>query len=351
MALISTANALAYGDRVGRSYEILLAQAGDKNAALAADGTLRGLMYALLGQVTGVADFHQQRDLDDAVNTAVTKGAAQNLGTYLGPVIDALTTHLANLGPSVAAAIVDLPSFASYYNGGAGGAKFSAMFTPYFAQACKDLKSITLPPAGVMSPALNPDFNAAVAQGMGTKSAAGVFTAGNAVDTTLYSEVIPVLEVTVTFVGGSAPPTATIAGLDDNGAAATWGPVTLTGGNNPAPLTGITITPAVNAAARQTVAFSSATGVVVGSVLTINKNKPDQEVVIVEAVAGANVTAAFFKAHGAGATVDGPTCTAAGNASTGAGRRLRSVTSITLGLTGHSAGTVRVGGAQDRRNV
>ena len=355
MSLITAANVQSFTDKFAAVYNLLLA-AADTSANLASPvlGTVQSEISLLQTLVLGLNDFEQENDLLLPVNTALGKSPVEKLMGFLQPVLGSLNDHLATRGKEVNASIVDLPSFLTYYNGGSGGSKFANMLTPEMQTIYGVLlNNQTLPVAGVMSPAIQPDYRAAAsAHGLADKVVGGSFTAGDAVDTTKYSEVIPVLEVITTITGGTGTISATLTGVDDQGNAATWGPVVLTGGNNPvAALSGITITPAVTAFSRQTVAFSSTTGIVIGSVLTINKGLPDQEVIVVEGVSGSNVTAVFKKAHAGSATVDGWTSTAAGAASTGASRRCRSISAITYTLNGQSAGKVRVAGAQDRVGV
>jgi hypothetical protein len=97
---------------------------------------------------------------------------------------------------------------------------------------------------------------------------------------------------------------------------------------------------------RQTVLVGSTTGIVAGTVLTVDAGLPTQEVIIVEAVGTGTITAVFQLAHTAGATLTGNQSYA--TTPSVSGRRLVSVSGITLTLSSHSAGAVRVCGRQDR---
>jgi hypothetical protein len=200
----------------------------------------------------------------------------------------------------------------------------------------------------IISPQIGP-ING-YASGMGTMTVGGSYVPGQAVITTQYAEVLPVAVVATSFLGGSAAPTVTVTGTDHTGAAGQTWTGTFSGNNPAAALATLTVTSgAIVAQARQQVTISSSAGIVPGSVLTVNKGKPDQESVIVETVpSGTIVTAVFNVAHAASATLDGNTTIQLTNIN---GRRLRSVSNVALGLTGHTAGVVRIEGAQDRAGV
>lgn len=353
MGLISVSNMQAVCDYMAAVYNQQSPVAGTKSGG-AVVGTSRGGMNAMLNKIIGLSDYQQLLDLMTPANNAL---AAVALEPMLSPgitgFIQNLSGHCFQRGPSVAAAISDFVSYLVYYNNGTGGNKFSGMMVDGFGSLFLGLNPLQtgskLPYPCVMSPTYQPDYNPTYANGMGTKTSAGSFTAGQIVDSTTYAEIVPVCEVIVAFSGGSSPPTVALAGTDDQGNACTYGAISLTGNNPAAGLSGVTVTPAITAGARQTVAFSSATGIVIGSVLTIQKNKPDQEVIVVENVSGSNITAVFLKAHAGSATVDGWNSYTFGNASTGSGRRLRSLSGITIaGGGGWAAGTVRISGPADR---
>jgi hypothetical protein len=353
MALISAANFLAYWDRLSaawlQAFSVICSKTGG-----ATTPSVRKTISNMLADMVALGDFEQEQDLPPAVNVALAKATGEFMYGWMGPVIQSLQGHCNSRGSEVAASIVDIPSFLNYYNGGSGGNAFANMLTPEAAAIwLAEFSPTALPAAGVMSPALQPDLNPTYTNGMGKITIGGSFTAGSSVTTATYSCVVPVLEVLTAFSGGSGAITAQIAGTDDQGNAATWGPISLTGNNPAGALSGVTVTNAITAMTKVSQLCSSSTGIVVGSVLTINKNLPDQEVVVVEAVADStHFTAAMKKAHGAGATVDGWNSYLAGNASTGAGRRCQALTGITFPTTNsQTTGVVRVAGRQDRVGI
>jgi hypothetical protein len=248
----------------------------------------------------------------------------------------------------VSATITDIPTYLAWYNGGDGGAKFRCLVSPQFAALYLALQRASLAVTGVESPAVHPSYTTGIsAEGMASRTAGGAFAAGTAVDNTLYSEVNPLIEVVTDLTGAAAFPVIAVAGTDDAGStsATTWG-VTLDA-NNPTAAVSTTITPVVAAMSRQTVAIASATGIIAGSVLTVNAGLVDQEVIVVETIAGTDITAVFQFAHGAGAALTGKR-TYALVPSTG-GKRCRSVSALTI--TQSTGGKIRVVGRQDRANI
>jgi hypothetical protein len=348
MSLISAANLLAYVDRLADGYTQTLNAIGTKtgNPVL---GNVRGTLNALLNQVVAINDADQELDLILGVTNALNNTNAEAaVNLWAAGALSTLNSHIARLGGTVNASIVNLSTFLTYYN----TTPFSYLITPDGAKLYSTLSQnpSTLAPGNVMSPGINPVLNpAGSAYGMGSYDVAT--TTGNVGDpvlNTTYSCVVPVIEVITAFVGGGAAPIVLLTGKDDLGATVTY-TKTLTGNNPTGPLSGITVTPGITIAARQTVALSSVTGIVVGSVLVINKGLPDTETIVVEAVPATTITAVFKLAHSAGATVDGYATYPAGNASTGANRRLQRLTvAPSLTLSSHSAGGVRCSGVQDR---
>lgn len=355
MTLITNPHLLNYLDRLAWVYSQAFPVLGSVVGG-PVTGTTQGTMANLLADLVAGGVYQEIADLAGAINAAVPLVAFETFAAALTTLLQqnssgTLYQHIFKQGPAVNAAIVSLATYLTYYN----TTPFSCLATPDFAKLWLDLGMSALPPAGVMSPALQPDYNpAASAHGMGDYDiATTTYTHGTNVNTTLYSAVVPVVEVTTTFSGGGAHPTVQIAGTDDLGAPCTLNAALNLGTNNPAAaLSGLTVTPAITVAARQTVVVSSSAGIVVGSVITINKGLPDQEVVVVEGVPdGTHIKAVFRLAHLAAATIDGWTSFVAGNLSTGAGRRLASLNNssgITLSLSSHSAGKVRIAGQQDR---
>jgi hypothetical protein len=343
--LITSANLQAYTDHVAAVWEVLKPAFGSVNDQPPAAGTVRNLASLLLGVPVGSADVDVESDLVAACYQVYQATGVESIVPWLQQALAALGGHCQRRGPTLNAAITSLSSYLNYLNTAPTGAPFAALLAPGFADLYLAVMGASLPAASFFQRGLSPDLNAtAYPNGMGQRAVGGAFVAGAAPDLTRYAEVLPLIVVAADFAGGTAAPQVVLAGTDSAGAAQTW---TLTlDSNNPTGALATTITPAVLAQARQTVALASAAGVVPGSTLTVNQNKPDQEVVVVEAVAGANVTAVFQKAHGAGATVNARRTYAPPPGT--AGVRLRALTGITVNVTGHTAGTVRVDGRQDR---
>jgi hypothetical protein len=356
MALMSSTNVLLYTDKVGCAYLRFLAAQGTKAGSAASGGNVRADMNRLLNQVMGLNDPNQLTDMLTSAIAALTAGTAESTGGMLSPLVGALETHLSNQGKAVDSSIVGIATWAAYFNGGGGGAAYSNLLTPQYAQVWSGVSGKqALPAAAVLSPAIQPDYTAtANANAMGAKPIGGVFAAGEAVNTGSYSAVNLVAEVIVNVAGGSGALSVQVQGIDQAGASTTtWGapggtPQVVTGGNNPAAnLTGLTITPSITQDTRASVACTSTTGIVAGSILTINQGKADQEVILVESVQDAShFTAVFRTAHTAGATISGWTSTAL--TPSVSGRRCVQVTGITYGTNGHSLGTLRIAGIQDR---
>ena len=346
MSLITVANLQSVTDHLGAIYETMLGTVGsfdDQDAPVT--GTLQKLAKASRDLVVALGDYEQHKDLEDSINSAVygTTNAQGFLSGY-ADFLSFLNDHCSKRGASVSDTIVSLATYLEYYN--AGGNIFTAMLTPGFAKLWNAIMASSLPIAGLMSPAIHPVWNSAVSSnGMGAMTVGGAFAAGTAVDGSLYSAVTPLLEVITDFANGTAPPDVTVEGVDHTGVGTTTWSATLTG-NNPDSSVSTTITPAVNQDSRQTVAVGSLTNILAGSVLTVAGSAPDKEVIIVEAASGGNITAVFRKAHSAGAALTGNDTYAL--TPSVAGRRLVSVADITIDVTGHDAGVVRVVGKQDR---
>jgi hypothetical protein len=423
--LMSPAFATALCDRISYIYDVLLKACGT-NTGAAVSGNVRGALNNYLALVIGnystflpasitaitggSPDANIEQDLlsnaqalvGNNVSPAVNAGGVETFIKPLAALINDLNTHCgsrAKIAPAIAA-ILDFPTFMTYYGGGAGAAKFANMVTKSFADTLNALvPTPALNGASVLSPAIHPNYGALATNGMGllhiTGADAGTFTAGSGVtcaDTTKVSgttgtgfnyptnmaEVNIIIEVTVSFAGGSAVPKFQIptgVAVDDQGAITTlWTQINipLFGGsaNNPAAaLPQQTISSgAISAGSRVTVTVGSTTGIVVGSVVQINKSSTtgDQEYVVVETVnSGTTFTAVFKNAHTANATVDGNNslaivCASAGKRCRGIGTaydsRLSNPTigtgaSTVLTTSGHTAGDVRIVGVQDRVGV
>jgi hypothetical protein len=344
MALITAPNMQQWTDYLAAVYDLELAQTGSSSGSVVA-GTARNEANKLLTFTVGLADIDQETDLNLAANAFATGVNVESFFQQFQNVVAQLDQHCLLRGNKVVGSgIIDVPSFLTYYNGGSGGALFSAMLTPSFAAIYLLTRARNLPAAGVLQPAINPTNGAA--SGMGTFNVAGaVYVAGAAVNA-LYSACLLDLVITANWGGGAGAAVVTATGVDHTGAAMTW---TFTVPQNvAAALSGQTITPAINAQVRQTVAMApNANGVVPGSWITLNNGLADQERVLVEVVAGANVTFVAQKAHLAGATVSG-NYTIAGVPGTG-GRRAVSISAIALTTpNSHTSGQCRVEGVQDR---
>jgi hypothetical protein len=348
MSLISVANLQLLTDKLAALYDRWRVEFGVSTGNPVA-GTDRYLAdHALTVLTTTVDDYQQQYDMSQQFYTLATKCNRKDTARlHLTSVLASIEDHMSQRGSSVAASIVSLATFLSYYNGGSGGSAYSSMLHPVFGDLWYDIYASRLPDEGLFHPGVHPYLDATnYANGFGTRAVGGAFADGASYESTpLYSELEPMLEVIVNFSGGDAPPTFTVAGTDNTGAALNW---TATGGsNNPEAAVSTTITPALNAMGRQTFAVASASGIVIGSTLKINAGLTDEEVIVVENVSGTDITAVCMKAHGAGAALTGFTTLALTPAT--AGRRIRDVTGITIGITAHTAGAVRVVGKQQRQ--
>lgn len=342
MTLATTAVMAAAADKLSRIYQELRLTAGVSSGSAAA-GSLREKGDELLAVFTDTSDdFYVQADFNVKAKAVADYCNAESLMTRnFADVLSAFDSHCRNRGSSLDADITTLATFLSYY--AESDPYGSWMFDPYFSDLWYAAYASRLPAAGVYPKAIHPFLSGTH---MGLRAVGGSLTAGAAYDSN-YAAVVPFVEVTADFSGGSAPPTVTVAGTDDTAATSTTWTATLSG-NNPAGLDASrTITDEVTAPmARATVTLSDAAGVVAGSVLQVSPGAADEEYVVVEEVAGSDVTAAFRKAHDPGAAFT--FYRAAALTPSVAGRRLRSVSGITIGVTGHSAGTVRVCGRQDR---
>jgi hypothetical protein len=346
--LISLANLLAYTDKLAASWNLLQSSCSSVATGVVA-GTVQDRMSKLQTLVLGLDDFEQESDLLPSTNTVIANATSDNMSKQLQSAMLSLINHIGSRGKEVASSIQDLLTFLTYYNGGLGSALFSGMVVPDFLTFFNSVFSTqaALTPACCMSPGIHPNLNATYTHGMGTIDHAATYTAGAAVNNTVYSEVNGLVEITTTFVGGSGNPTVTVTGTDHTGATGqTW--TAAFGTNNPAAAVSTTITPAVVAGTKLSVACGSSTGIIVGSVLGVNVGAPDQEYVIVEAVADStHFTAAFRVNHTAGAAVTGNNSLALTPGVSG--RRIRSVSGLAITGSSWSAGVARVIGIQDRQ--
>lgn len=345
MAIISQANVLTATDRMARVRSNLVSQLGlAANLSSPVVGTVQKTLDDLLNLIVNdVDDYEQQNDLNQPFFNARAAGDIESVqATILRAAVQALSDHCNQRGGAVDSSIIDLSTYFTYLN----TTKFTALVVPEFATLWNDIFNSAIGAGNTMSPGLHPDLDSTVsANGMGSNTFADSYSDGDAVNTTLYSEVVPIIEITTSFSGGTAAPVFSIVGTDDTGVGTTTWDVT-PGDTNPTSAITPTITPAVTAEARQTVALSATTGIVAGSVLTINSGSTDQEVIVVESVGGGNITAVFKKAHSAGANITGKTCYA--TTPSVASRRLRDATDLNITISSHSAGAARIIGIQDR---
>lgn len=346
MGLISSANLLAVCDNMGAVRRLLKPVLGEAaNVSSPVLGTCQSAMDKMLTLVVASSDnYNMQQDLNQTFYNARAAADIESVqSSILRTALQALSDHCNQQGSTVDASIIDLSTYLTYLNTTA----HSALVTPDFADLWYGIFNSRLPVAGVMSPCLHPTFDSTVsAYGMGSNAVGGSYNDGDAVDTTYYSAVSPILEVTADFTSGSGAPAFSVAGTDHTGVGTTVWTVTA-GTNNPASAIAPTITPAItDVETRQTVALSSTTGVVIGSVLVVDSGGTNEEVIIVENVSGSDITAVFKKTHSAGATATGKYSMAL--TPSVASRRLRNASGLTITAASHATGTVRIIGTQDR---
>lgn len=352
MSLVTANTVLTMTDHLANMWNKILPHFGRRSAQTApVAGTFQYAADALLDQITVLGDYDQQNALLQPAYTLLTKANQEVAVGILSPIIASLNDHFSAKGSSVDSTIIDLSTFLTYYNGGSGGSAYANMVVPEFGDLYYALFNTRLPDEGVMAPAIHPDWvTSASAYGMGSRAVGGSYNDGDAVNTTLYSAVQPLIEVTASFTTGTQPADISIAGTDDTGANTTTWTVTLDS-NNTATAVSTTITPACTAQARQTVAVASLSGIIAGSVMKVNAGLVDYEPIIVESIDAnaTTITAVFQLAHSGGAALTGKR-TYATTPSTGT-RRCRNVSGITITTYSHSAGTVRVIGKQARAAV
>lgn len=342
MSLLSNADFLVLADKIGWIWGRLLPIVGtDDDVASPVAGTIQYVANSVQNKVLALVDYEQETDMLAAANALLGQA---NVGlvctSFVRSWLAGFNKHFTARGPSLDSTVNSIPKFLTYRN----TTPYALLVDPWFAAAWSKALGSSLPQSGVMAPPVNPVWDSRVsAYGMGSRAVGGSFNDGDLIDGQTYSPGLSLLEITADFSGGSAAPSISVAGTDTAGASQTW-TVTLDS-NNPVSAVSTTITPSVTAGSRQTVAFGSVSGIIVGSVLTVNAGLVDEEKVIVETVAGSNVTAVFNKAHNAGAAVTGRRTYLL--ASTG-GNRLLDATGITITISSHSAGTVRIFNRQPR---
>lgn len=311
---------------------------------------LQAVANNLLAVTVAQSDSYEaERDLNAAFyNVAGKLNAAEIMSNLFTSSLTAINTHYRSESATA--------GFAAYLlatNNPTGRlATYVTLVDAWFQDFWTYTQGVALDVESVMSKPIHPDFRGAYypdSKAMGQRAVGGAFSDGYACDAA-YGAVKPTVEVTTAFSGGAAPPTITVTGTDAEGNSVVH-TATVTGGNNPTSAIATTITPAITTAAgRLTVAVGSTTGIVAGSILKVNSGLVDEEVILVESIAaGPTITAVFLKNHSAGAALTGKNTflTTPGTA----GRRLRDVTAITIGTSGHAAGTVRVIGPPERSPI
>lgn len=344
MPLISNANLQKITDKAAYVYERMLAHCGGGAFGAYAAGTDQYLLNRALSDLVGIGDFEQQNDMEPGVYRSLSSCDRKSVALRsLAPFVSAVNAHVAARGRDADPSVVDLVTYLAFYD----ATLYAVLLDPQFAQLYLDTQGVQLTPAGVMQPSTHPSFTPAASSGLGTRAVGSAFVAGAQPDVLDYAAPLSCAQVTADFASGTAPPTVAVAGTDDAGLlTTTWGG-TFTG-DNPVAAVSTTITPAITGPTRVDVAVGSVAGVVVGSVLCVNAGLVDQEFVSVEAVSGSTITAVFDKGHNAGATLTGGTTIRLTPSVTG--KRLASISGFTIGVTGHTAGTVMVFGALDRRH-
>lgn len=344
MSIITQANLRTLTDKLANVWDRLKPYVGSlANVAAPVAGTGQYAAKGANDTVLGTADYDPILDMGAAAYAFWQGYNAEGITqARFRSMLDSINNHMSRKGPGVDSSITSLSAAMTYYNTTA----FTSLLSPAFGDLWYAVYGVRLPAAGLFHPAIHPTYDSTVsANGMGLRAVGGSFTAGTAASYTLYEEVTPLLEVTVDFASGGAAPVISVAGTDHTGATSTTWDVTL-GSNNPTAAVSTTTSEAITAQDRQTITLASGTGIVAGSVLTINAGLDDEEVIVVESVSGADIVAVFNKAHDSGAAVTGKTTVAL--TPSVAGRRLRSVSGITITISSHSAGTVRVVGKMDR---
>lgn len=352
MGLLTTTLLKSTTDKLARIYgEFSYFVAPSVDLSITTGALLQAAANQLLNiTVVSSDDYNVEADLNSAFYTVATKlNAAEIASGLFLTSLTALNTHYA--GQSGQA------GFAEYLlatNNPTGAlALYSVLVDAWLQDFWTFTQGTALDAESVMHKPIHPDWRGTTytdSKAMGQRAVGGAFADGYACDAA-YGGVVPTVEVTADFSGGGAAPTVVVTGTDAQGVVITF-TATVTGGNNPVSAVATTITPAVStAAARVTVVVASLTGIVAGSVLTVNSGLVDQEVILIESInSGAvTITAVFLKNHGSGAALTGKT-TYLTTPST-VGSRCRDVTGITIGITSHSAGTVRVIGAPERSAI
>lgn len=337
MPLLSSSELILLTDKMAYLWDRLGAFCGTSDYGSYVAGTSQYVYGRALADVMATEDYDQVSGLSASLYNGVTGFSRELLASSaFSDFASSLESHVTEFGPALDDSVVDLATLLTFLN----ATPYSVLLHPSLGDAWLSVTGVALPVVGLAQPSSHPWLNAAATLGLGTNSVGGSFAAGAEISTT-YSPPTIAVEVTTAFSGGSANPTVTVSGVDDSGLGTTTWTADL-GSNNPTASVSTTIAPAVAATSRVTVAVGSATGIVVGSVLKVNAGLIDEEVVSVEAVVGSTLTAVFDKAHLAGAALTGFSTFLL--APSVAGARPVSVSNVSIGITGHSAGAVRVFG-------
>lgn len=364
MSLISPSALLSLADKIAAEYELAKTVMGTL-AGGAVAGNLQFLSVGAYTTLCGTADPDQIDDLSPEFIKAINAFPVERMSkAEWSDQILALESHCSRKGPSVDATIIDLSTYLASYNGGVGNpTKYSNLVHPSFNDAFQALHggyligSNQAASAAALAPVcfspcigtINGNTN-----GMGKATAGGAYIPGDPLIQSIttgaksYAEVKLIALVEASFANGSSAPQINLTGVTEDGTASQQWNGTF-GSNNPLNTTSTTITPAITLPwTRQTVTLGSTANIVPGSWLTVNNGFVDQESILVEAVAGGQITAVFKKTHLAGSVVSTPTAITLVNAG---GKRCRSISNITLIVAGHNAGTVRIESVQERAAV
>jgi hypothetical protein len=354
--LITVANLLSAIDKIGNSWFLLNNFLTQSTVSPVTVNTPTNALSNLLTTYAALNNAVQEVALlsTNSVQNGIGKVCADQIApAYAGALIADLSRHCTVSGVGVAASIVDLNTFLSYYNGGSGGNKFANPATYEFGYLYNLISGTLLSYPNAMWESVNSLWNSTLyPNGFGKCTFNNTFTAGYTGLTGTWAEPLPIVQVTTSFSSGSAAPIITVTGTDDTGSGATTWTYTFGSSNPSASISQQTISSgALTGQTVTTATVGSTAGIVPGSIITINKNKADQEIVPVRAVpSGITLTFACNQSHNASATIDANTSGTL--VSTPSGRRIRTVSGITCGGSGGwAAGVVQVAGGADRLGV
>lgn len=339
MSVISGANLLSLTDHIAAIWISIGTDIGTK-IGTATPGNIRYLGSEILTTTLALNDYEQETDLLTGAYASSSNDTQEIVGKFIiSPILNALSSHLRTRGTEVSSTIIDIPTYLTYLN----STLFTDLVAPGMLSAYTSIYGVALPVVGCMSPYIGP-INTQT-NGLGTATYTNTFTAGASVATGSYSAVNPLLVISTSFAGGAAALGVSVTGTDQTGVSETWIPV-VTLPTNPTAAFSTTLTEATTAQARQTITLASLTGIVAGSVLTIDTGTL-QESIVVESATISSITAVFQYAHLNGAAVTGYSSYSLSPSISRS--RCVSVTGITLTVpSGTTAGAVRIDGIQDR---